>query len=268
MKHIDPIQIIATLGPATTDPAVIEALLRAGTSLVRLNFSHGTREEHQTFVDSARQAAGRLGRRVAIVQDLSGPRTPTDGGHSFDAQAPVVTHKDITDVQSLVSREVEYIAQSFVRTADDVEDLRSVLHAEGLSTKIIAKIERPEALRNLDDIIAAADGIMIARGDLGNAVPLEKLPFIKKDILARCRLSLTPCIVATELLTSMQDDPVPSRADISDIAQAVVDGASATMLSNETAVGANPVEAVAMMRRVVDEARTHTTTGSAARFHV
>lgn len=263
-----PIQIVATLGPATTDAAVLEAMLRPGVALARLNFSWGTHAEHRSFVQNARMTANRIGRRIAIIQDLSGPRVPQGASHTFDPNQPVLTDKDVADVAALTDLEPEYVAQSFVRTPADVEDLRSLLAGHGCAAKIIAKIERKEALDNLDDIILAADGIMVARGDLGAAVPIETLPFVKKDILRRCRVAHVPSIVATEMLTSMQDDPVPSRADISDIAHAVLDGASATMLSNETAIGTNPVEAVAMMRRVVDEALTHTDNGSLVRFPV
>lgn len=262
----DPIQIIATLGPHTTDEAIVEAMIRAGMSLARLNFSWGTHEEHQQFVHMIRLVASRLHRKVPIIQDLSGPRVQQGIQHGYDPDIAVITEKDQADLAAFVDMEIEYVALSFVKDADDIEAMRSLLAAAGSAAKIIAKIERQEALHALPEIIAAADGIMVARGDLGDAVPVETLPFVKKDILKQCRLAHKPAIVATEMLTSMIDDTDPSRADVSDIAHAVLDGASATMLSNETAVGANPVEAVALMRRVVDEALTHTTTSSPVRF--
>lgn len=264
----EPIQIVATLGPATTDTPTLEAMIRTGFQIARLNFSWGTHEEHRQFVQTARMSASRVGRKLAIMQDLSGPRVQQGAGHSYDPDIAVITEKDEADVAALADLEIEYVALSFVKDADDVRALKSLLAANGSASKVIAKIERKAALTNLDEIIAAADGIMVARGDLGEAVPIETLPFVKKQILDRCRLAHTPAIVATEMLTSMTDDPVPSRADISDMAQAVLDGASATMLSNETAVGKNPVEAVAMMRRVVNEALRHTKHGSLVRLKI
>ena len=266
--HTDPIQIIATLGPATTDEALLEAMIRAGMSIARLNFSWGTHVEHQQFVRLVRLTASRLHKKVPIIQDLSGPRIQRGSAHGYDPDIAVITDTDMAGVAALVDMDIEYIALSFVKDADDINDLRSHLAALGSTSKIIAKIERQEALNNLPGIIAAADGIMVARGDLGDAIPVETLPFVKKDILRQCRLAHTPAIVATEMLTSMIDDTDPSRADISDIAQAVLDGTSATMLSNETAVGTNPVETIAVMRLVVDEALRHTKTGSLVRFSV
>ncbi len=252
-------QIVATIGPASKDSAIITNMMEAGLSIARLNFSWGTHEEHQRFVHDVRQAAVRLGLQVPIIQDLSGPRVQQGVVHTFDQSASVITDKDRSDLAAMVKHDLEYVALSFVKDATDILELKALLQDHRVSTKVIAKIERSEALNNLDEIITAADGIMIARGDLGDAIPIETLPFVKKDILRRCNAVGKPAIVATEMLTSMIDDADPSRADISDIAHAVLDGASATMLSNETAVGANPVATVAVMRKVVDEAIKHTT---------
>lgn len=268
MYKPDSIQIIATFGPATKNEATVEALLRADVSMVRLNFSWGDVDEHRQLIQLTRVAAARIGRRVAIVQDIAGPRIAKADTHSFDPQAPVITEKDEADMAAIADLEPEYIALSFVTSAADIEHARSVLAAAGRSAQIIAKIERAEALENIDEIITAADGIMVARGDLSQAVPIEEVPFVKKDILRRCRLAHVPSIAATESLTSMTNDPVPSHADISDIANAVLDGASATMLSDETAIGVNPIEAVRMMRRVIDTAYTHAMHSSPVRFSV
>lgn len=254
-----PIQIIATIGPASKEVAVMQSMIESGMSIARLNFSWGTHDEHRQFVHDIREAAQMHNVTVPIIQDLSGPRIQKGSQHTFNSEVTVITEKDMADVQALADLEIEYVALSFVKDADDIAHLRTLLTEAGSQSKVIAKIERQEALDNLDGIIAAADGIMIARGDLGDAVPIETLPFVKKDILQRCNAAGVPAIVATEMLTSMIDDTDPSRADISDIAHAVLDGASATMLSNETAVGANPVETVAVMRKVVDEAATYTT---------
>lgn len=252
-----PIQIIATIGPATKESEMIRALIDSGMSLARLNFSWGTHDEHRQFVADIRAQATAAGVAIPIIQDLSGPRVQQGAAHTFNSDVQVITDKDVSDVKALADLGIEYVALSFVKDAANITALRTLLNEVGSASKIIAKIERQEALTNLDEIIAAADGIMIARGDLGDAIPIETLPFVKKDILTRCNAASKPSVVATEMLTSMIDDTDPSRADISDIAHAVLDGASATMLSNETAVGANPAETVAVMRKVVDEARKY-----------
>lgn len=253
-----PIQIVATIGPATKDYESILKLIHSGMSLARLNFSWGTHAEHRQFVHDIRAAATAADTHVPIIQDLSGPRVQTDASHTFASDIEVLTDKDKSDITALVDLQIEYIALSFVKDEHDVINLRTVLQSFGATTKIIAKIERQEALDNLDAIIASADGIMIARGDLGDAIPFETVPFVEKDILRRCNVARKPAIVATGMLTSMIDEPTPSRADISDIAQAVLDGTSATMLSNETAVGQYPAQTVVVMRRIIDEAQWHT----------
>jgi pyruvate kinase len=250
-------QIVATIGPACQDTDMITQMVLAGMSMARLNFSWGTHEEHRAFVASIQTAAQTAGRSVMIVQDLSGPRVQQGVTHTVDTDIEVITEKDQSDIAALADMNIEYVALSFVKDAADITQLRTLLTAAGSQSKVIAKIERPEALANLDEIIAAADGIMIARGDLGDAIPFETLPFVKKDILKRCAQAQTPSIVATEMLTSMIATEKPSRADVSDIAHAVLDGASATMLSNETAAGKYPVKAVAVMKLVVDEAGKH-----------
>jgi len=251
------IQIVATIGPASKELAVMQSMMQAGMSIARLNFSWGTHAEHRQFVETIRAAATLTSAVVPIIQDLSGPRVQEGVTHTFNSDATVITEKDRSDIEAVADLSIEYVALSFVKNAADITQLRSLLAAAGSTAKVIAKIERKEALEQLDEIIAAADGIMIARGDLGDAIPFETLPFIKKDILAKCRAANTPAIVATDMLTSMIKHSKPSRADVSDIAHAVLDGASATMLSNETAIGDFPVETIAVMRKVVTEASRH-----------
>jgi pyruvate kinase len=252
------IQIVATLGPASSDLQTINSMIRAGMSIARLNFSWGTHAAHRSFVADIRLAASQAGVVIPIIQDLSGPRVQAGADHTMDTNIPVITEKDLTDIKAVADLHIEYVALSFVKDAADIAQLRTHLAAAGSHAKVIAKIERPEAIENIDSIISACDGIMIARGDLGEAIPFATLPFVKKDILKRCIAAGTPAVVATEMLTSMIASDRPSRADVSDIAHAVLDGASATMLSNETAVGAHPVEAIGVMRTVVDEAIQHT----------
>jgi pyruvate kinase len=260
------IEIIATIGPSSKEKDTIAQMAKAGMSIARLNFSWGTHEEHGHFVDLVREVAREQGLVIPILQDLSGPRVQETEGHTFNASSPVITEKDLEDLNFAKEHTPEYIALSFVRGEEDVKQLRGFLGERGIASRIIAKIERKEALENIDAIIAEADGIMIARGDLGEAMPFENIPFIKKDILKKCREARKPVIVATEMLTSMLEDADPSRADVTDIAQAVLDGASATMLSNETAVGDFPIEAVRVMRTVVDAALAKTNFSSPVRF--
>ncbi len=255
---MQPIQIIATIGPSCATPETISAMITAGMNIARLNFSWGTHDEHRALLAAIQTAAQNTGVFVPVIQDISGPRIQHDTAHGFQADGPILTEKDYADVAAFGADPIAYIAQSFVRSADDVLQLRKFLESEGITRKIIAKIERQEAIDALADIIAVADGIMVARGDLGDNIPYYTLPFVKKEILKACQATHKPAIVATEMLTSMIDDTDPSRADISDIAHAVLDGASATMLSEETAIGTNPVEVVAVMRAVVDEANRHT----------
>jgi pyruvate kinase len=167
---------------------------------------------------------------------------------------PSLTRKDRDDVKLAVELGVDYLAISFVRSPDDVSKLKRLLKKHGADIHIIAKIERPEALDRLDEIIAAADGIMIARGDLGVEMPPEKVPRIQKDIIDRCAKAGKPVITATQMLESMTTDPTPTRAEVSDVFNAIYDGTDAVMLSGETAVGSNPVRVVKMMERIAAEA--------------
>lgn len=262
---MSPIQIIATIGPACNSIDIIQAMIAAGMNIARLNFSWGTHEEHGKYIELIREAAKREGVVVPIIQDISGPRVQQGSLHTFATELPVLTEKDRVDVAAMAAYDVEYIAQSFVKEVANIEEVRTLLTEVGTTSKVIAKIERTEAVEGLPALLKVVDGIMIARGDLGEAVPFYTLPFVKKAILRQCNEAKVPAIVATEMLTSMIDDTDPSRADISDIAHAVLDGASATMLSNETAVGTNPIEVVEVMRAVVDEALKYTT-GSTLRF--
>lgn len=246
------IRIIATLGPATSTESVLSALMDAGADIVRLNFSWGTRESMQSLIDTVRQIEHERGVPVPILQDLSGPRVQNDSGHTHDPGSAVITDKDKNDQLFGLDNGVEYVALSFVSDAGDIHDLRQLMVDHGQVTPIIAKIERREALENFDEIADAADGIMIARGDLGNVVPIEELPSIEKKIISICREKEKFVIVATQMMVSMVDSATPSRAEVMDVATAVGLGADAVMLSEETSLGHHPVETVAMMRKIVD----------------
>jgi pyruvate kinase len=164
---------------------------------------------------------------------------------------PSITEKDWLDLEFALKHKASWVALSFVRTADDILQIKKEIRQKH-SVKIIAKIEKPEAVENLDEIIKAADGIMVARGDLGVEMPLEIVPLIQKDIVRRCILASKPVIVATQMMESMIHNPTPTRAEVTDVANAMIDGADAVMLSGETSVGRYPVEVIRVMRRIME----------------
>ncbi len=251
-------QIIATLGPATKDPQMISKLIEAGVEMFRLNFSYGSEQEHLEFINNIRQAALNLNKDIPIIADLSGPRSSEDGQHQFDQSATsVITDKDIKDLEFALKNSVEYVALSFVGEARDILQLKEEMARFNGQVSIIAKIERAVALDNLDEIIKVSDGVMIARGDLGNEVALEKIPFIERSIIKQCNQQSKLVITATQMLLSMVENPAPTRAEVTDVAFAVINGSDGVMLSEETAIGKYPVESVEMMQKIITEAERH-----------
>ena len=325
-------KIIATLGPATDDIDSMRLLLGAGTNLVRLNFSHGSHEQHQGRIDLVRKVAQELGVRIGILADLQGPKIRVakfkdgpielakDDNFCLDASmdesagdqtavgidykelpqdvatgdmlllddgrlrlrvesvadskinccvevggklsnnkginreggglsAPALTDKDITDMQFAVKANVDYIAISFPRDAADMEYARQVMQSFDGNAGLIAKIERYEAIGNLDAIIAASDATMVARGDLAVEVGDENVPLLQKQIIQRSRSLDKPVITATQMMESMIESTVPTRAEVSDVANAVLDHTDAVMLSAESAVGKHPHVVVEAMVR-------------------
>ena len=317
-------KIVCTLGPACKG-SVLPRLVAAGMNVARLNFSHGTQEEHGDWIRRIRELSERLQTPVAILQDLAGPKvrigevpdgemnledgdefflvagsvmerqkgvtvnypqiiaeTPVgaaillaDGtlelkveekldqalrcrvvvggvlrsrvginfpGHSLSV--PALTAKDYDDLAFGLARGVDFVALSYVRSARDVSELREFIRGRGADTPIIAKIEKHEALGQLQEILDAADGLMVARGDLGVEVPLERVPMIQKQIISAANRAGKPVITATQMLLSMVSHARPSRAEATDVANAILDGTDAVMLSEETAVGQYPVDAV------------------------
>lgn len=329
-------KIVCTIGPASADEKRLEAMVKAGMNVCRLNFSHGTYENHAELIANIRRVAKKTGEHLAILQDLQGPKIrvgelpkegvllPTGkeisftsgktrlpyaievsyatlardvkvgqrllfddgllqarvkrikgqevlcemefGGTLFshkglnlpdtDTSISALSEKDIEDVAFGIKQNVDFVALSFVRSAKDIHELRKHMgkRAEGpKAIRIIAKIEKPEAIKVLDEIIAAADGIMVARGDLGIEIPAEQVPLVQKDLIHRCLDAAKPVIVATQMLDSMIRQPRATRAEVSDVANAVIDHTDATMLSGESATGAFPVEAVQTMASVLKE---------------
>jgi len=329
-------KIIATIGPASKSKPVLEKMISSGMNVARLNFSHGSYEEHTEVINTIRSLSKTMGRPVGIIIDLQGPKIRTgilQGGTpvtlkkngticlttknipgtadtvsttykdlvkdvnkddkillddgiielrvlskaddtveckivhggtlkehkginlpGVNISAPSLTSKDKKDLNFGIKAGVDYFALSFVRSADDLEYIKSMLKKQDSDIPVIAKIEKPEAVDNLDGILEKADGIMVARGDLGVELKPEKVPIVQKHIINQAILANRPVITATQMLETMIDNPIPTRAEVSDVANAVYDGTGALMLSGETASGKYPVEAVQMMARIVAEA--------------
>jgi pyruvate kinase len=329
-------KIVCTIGPASQSRAVVEKLLRAGMDVARLNFSHGTHEEHAANIALLRSSALELGKTIAILADLQGPKIRTGklaGGTPVQLQAgqnfvittakilgdsmrvnttftplprevksgdrillsdglielrvervhgrevhtrvvnggslgenkginlpgvrlrvPALTPKDRADLKFALRNGADYVAVSFVRRPQDVLQAKALIRKARLSTPVIAKLEKPEAIENLDAILRVADGVMVARGDLGVEMRPERVPVVQKTIITRAREYRRPVITATQMLESMTVNPRPTRAEASDVANAIFDGSDAVMLSAETASGKYPVEAVQMMASIIEEA--------------
>ncbi|MFV9505751.1 MAG: pyruvate kinase [Oscillochloridaceae bacterium umkhey_bin13] len=327
-------KIIATLGPASDTTEQISGLIRAGMNIARLNFSHGTHAEHAARIAKVRRAASDLGKHIALLQDLQGPKIrtgPLVGGQPVElvagqrftltiepiegtaervsttyqalpedvrlrdrillsdglielvvtarsatdvetevihggrlrqnqginlpgvrVSAPAATAKDFEDLRFGLAQDVDFVALSFVRKAADIIEIKELIRQAGKTTPVIAKIERPEALDVLPEILAAADGVMVARGDLGVEMPPERVPLVQKQIIDAANRAMVPVITATQMLESMIHNPRPTRAEASDVANAIIDGSDAVMLSGETAAGAYPIEAVQMMALIAD----------------
>src|SRR6266542_2852516 len=288
-------KLVATLGPASSDAAVIGAMVDAGLDVARLNFSHGEPAEHRERLSIARRAATERGASLAVLADLQGPKIrvgvlagdgyPLPAGASCEliagassapppaipvtygqlaedlrpgerVSAPSLTAKDRKDLVTAIGAGVDYLALSFVRRAGDVTGAKRAIAELGADVPLVAKLERPEAIEHLDGILDAADAVMVARGDLGVELAVEKVPPLQKEIIARANACGVPVITATQMLESMVSSQRPTRAEASDVANAVFDGTDAVMLSQETAIGAYPVEAVATMRRIAEEAES------------
>jgi len=333
-------KIVCTIGPASSSPEMMRALIRAGMNVARINFSHGERAAHAQSISTLRQIAEQEDCLVAVMADLQGPklrvgeieggavelrkgeivtltsRPRPDAANEIPVPHPELLHdlrvgqavllddgnleltvaqageshlecrvvtggrltshkginvpgaalrlstltpKDRADAAFALEQGVDFFALSFVRRAADVRELRQFLQDKGADVPIIAKIEKPEALFALDEILAEADGMMVARGDLGVETPAEEVPFHQKRIIRACNRAGKPVITATQMLQTMIENPRPTRAEASDVANAILDGSDAVMLSGETAVGSYPVAAVETMARICTNAEAHLT---------
>ncbi|MCC7429559.1 pyruvate kinase [bacterium] len=325
-------KIIATLGPSCSTEEMLVKLLEAGMNVARMNFSHGSYEAHLQSINNVRKASEIVGRPIAILQDLQGPkirigkvrngqvsikngdkivitieellgdetRVSTSYQHlpkdvkkgdriliddgvleltvekvaatevfcivknggilkerkginlpGINVSAPSVTEKDKADLYFGLENDVDYVAISFVRNPKDILAVKKIITQAGKRTPVIAKIERLEAVEQIDEIIRVSDGILIARGDLGVELPTEQVPVIQKNIIKKCNALGVPVITATQMLESMMVNPRPTRAEASDVANAIIDGSDCVMLSGETASGKFPIEAVQMMDKII-----------------
>lgn len=252
-------KIIATIGPASDSKEKIRELISHHMNMARLNFSWGTYAEYSVMIKNIREAASDLSKKVSIIQDLSGPRVQEEGSHHFggDENDQITTEKDIADLAFGIEQGVDYIAQSFVGTAEDVKFVKNLIKEKGGNQKVIAKIERRLGYENIVEIVRESDAIMVARGDLGNEFPLEEIPFIQHNIIKEANRQGKLVIVATQMMFSMTENITPTRAEVSDVAYAIIEGADAVMLSEESAKGKHPIEAVAMMELIALSAEKH-----------
>ncbi len=245
-------QIVATIGPASKDKKILRKMMEHQMDVARLNFSWGTHDEHIIFIKNIREVAKKLGRRIPIIQDLSGPRVQRKVGHGIKKGVQeIITKKDLSDLRFGIEQKIDYVAMSFVGDANDVLKLRKEMKKLGRIIPIIAKIERKIALNNINKIIKAADAVMVARGDLGNEIPLEEIPFTEVQIINECKKLNKPVIVATEMMLSMKENKRPTRAEVTDVAFAIIAGADAVMLSEETAIGKHPIDTIEMMEKIL-----------------
>lgn len=244
--------IVATIGP-TSEP-FLEDMARAGMDMVRLNFSWGDDVEHERQIKLVRTVAKKTKKNLPIIVDLPGPRVQKKSSHSYhnDVES-CITEEDVAFMRFGVKHKIEYFALSFVGTKDDLVRARELIKSFKGNQKLIAKIERRLAYENLSEILAVTDMVMVARGDLGNEFPLEEIPFVQQDIITQAKRENRPVITATQMLLSMVSQETPTRAEVTDVANAILLGSDAVMLSEETARGSYPREAVLMMERIVNE---------------
>ena len=248
-------QIVATIGPATGNLLIMRELVKNQMDVARLNFAWGTHDEQLGYINTIRTVAKEAGRPIPIIEDLAGARRQEKDAHEFNTGSEdALTEKDLRDLDFGAEHNLDYISLSYVGRADDIKLLRDEMRARNMQQRIIAKIERKMALNNIDEIIAEADAIMIGRGDLGNDVPLQEIPYIEQDLIRRANTAGKPVITATQMMLSMVDNPTPTRAEVTDVTYAILAGSDAVMLSEETARGRYPVETVEMMEKIILEA--------------
>lgn len=252
-------KVVATIGPASNSKEIITQMINHRLDIARLNFSWGDYEWFKEIIKNIRECAKEQGRNVEIIQDLSGPRVQEGGEHHYGGteKQEIITEKDKADLAFGIEQGVDYVAMSFVGSGRDIVELKGLIKEKGGNQKVIAKIERKIAFENLEEILKETDAIMVARGDLGNEYPLEEIPFIQHRIIKASNKAGKMVIVATQMMLSMVESPTPSRAEVSDVAYAIIDGANGVMLSEESAKGKYPVEAVTYLENIALNAEKH-----------
>ncbi|MDD5152927.1 MAG: pyruvate kinase [Candidatus Pacebacteria bacterium] len=251
-------QIVATIGPASGNFNTLRDMIEYQLDVARFNFSWGDFNSRVEQIKMLRQLEKGCHRHIPIIVDLPGPRIQKKDSHTYNPSTDsLLTENDKESIKFAVEQNADYIAVSFVGGPQDIEQCRGIIKGFSGEQKIIAKIERALALESLDQIIAVSDAIMVARGDLGNEVPLEQIPFIQADIIRKCKEAGKPVITATQMLLSMVEHPTPTRAEVTDVANAIFEGSDAVMLSEETANGKYPVQAVSMMEKIAVEVERH-----------
>jgi pyruvate kinase len=240
------VKIVCTLGPASNTPEIIENMILSGMDIARLNLSYGTMDEHRHTVEMVRAAGKKIGLPTAILLDCPGRKRRTG-----DTKAVFADH-----LQFALGNKIDYIALSFITSTEQVLEVQALAREMKISIPIVSKIEKGEALVVSDSIIAISDGVMVARGDLGLQINIEKVPLAQKKIIHEANHRGKPVITATEMLESMVKSPTPTRAEATDVANAVLDGTDAVMLSEETSIGKYPLEAIQMMVKIILEAET------------
>ncbi|MBM2825271.1 MAG: Pyruvate kinase [Dehalococcoidales bacterium] len=240
------VKIVCTLGPASNSPEAIERILKAGMNVTRLNLNYGTLEEHRQLITRVRSLSQKLKMPTGILLDLPGLKHQTG-----DMKAVFGPHLEFA-----LSQNVDFIALSFISSAQQVTTVKELLREMGANIPVIVKIEQAAALADASAILDASDGIMVARGDLAQEISIEKVPLAQKYLIREANYRGKPVITATQMLESMVQAPTPTRAEATDVANAVLDGSDALMLSEETAIGSYPTEAVGMMAKIALEAET------------
>lgn len=237
-------KIVCTLGPASNSPDVIERMLKAGMDIARFNLAHGTLAEHSRVISTVRQISQKLGLTTGILPDLPGLKLKQGSIKEVFGE----------HLRFALSQNATFVALSFISSASQVKEVTELLEEMDADIPLIVKIEKPGGLEEADAILELCDGIMVARGDLGLQIKIEKVPLAQKQLIKKANHCGKPAITATQMLESMVESPTPTRAEATDVANAVLDGTDAVMLSEETAIGKHPVEAVETMARIVLEA--------------
>lgn len=251
-------QIVGTIGRSTQSINSLRILIESGMDAVRLDLKEGSLEEHRQAIACIRMAAAEHQRYIPIVGDLPGPSAELRKESKYDTHAlSIFTDLDREFTHFCIEQGIDYIGLPYVGSATDIEDVHRFLWEQNNQIRVLARVERVEALRNIEDILKVADGLVIDRKELSQKIPLEQVPYVQQNLIRKANWHHTPVITATDMLHSMIEKPLPTRAEVSDIAYAIMNGTDGILLDEETAKGNYPIEAVQMMERIIIEAERH-----------